>query len=182
MVQTIPARPKLHSLAPDLAAYVTSDAGRQAAAQLMGPVPPESIRSGGLALALRLVGTPNLGRRLIVELDTALPDETMAGLRELAETAEQVVVLGHADRVEVYRRVRAAGASEYFPLPLPPDASLVAPGAAAEPARAGRGLAIGVCGVVGGTGASLLAANLAWALSPGLSPSSGARGCSYPTR
>lgn len=162
--------------APAFQAYVASIAGTEAAAALAAAlgVPAEagSVRAGTLATLARLPGTGTLMGTVVVELGPDRDDAAdLAAVTEIAAEVDRLFVIGTADGIGLYRKMRAAGAAEYFALPLDPEAlnDLAAAAHTPGPANsAGRQTPVtGVLGLGGGSGASAIAANLAFLLAAG---------------
>jgi pilus assembly protein CpaE len=109
--------------------------------------------------------TPNL---IIVE--TSLPTEDIRrGLDRLAEVCDastRLIVLGHVNDVLLYRELIRSGVSEYLVLPTSPTSvvNAISDLFAAEGA-APIGRTIGFVAAKGGSGASTVAHNVAWAIS-----------------
>ncbi|WP_010141891.1 AAA family ATPase [Oceanicola sp. S124] len=153
-----------------LEAFVQSEEARAALQRIghqLGIVPATAPREGTLSTAARMVGMADFGDLLIAEL-AGDSDEAAAraAIAQLAAEGVGVVVLGWRNDIATYRGFLAAGAQDYLVLPL--DGPFEIRSGAPEPAQpvvAGpRSRAVAVCGVSGGVGASLLAANLALAL------------------
>jgi len=119
---------------------------------------------------------PMLHRRdaelLLIEVPAAHRDEDLAALSawHAHVPALQVLLLSEDNSPEALREAMRAGAREVLPLPLQTDAltqalqRLVAPtGMAAAPAAQGQ--VVAVVGAKGGSGASLVATQLAWVVS-----------------
>src|SRR3569833_155128 len=109
--------------------------------------------------------TPNL---FIVE--TSLPTEDIPNgldrLAEVCDAATRLIVLGHANDVLLYRELIRSGVSEYLVLPTSaqPIVNAISDLFAAEGA-APIGRTIGFISAKGGSGASTVAHNVAWAIS-----------------
>jgi pilus assembly protein CpaE len=127
-----------------------------------------TTHNGGLEAAIetfRANPTPNL---IVVETSLAT-DEIVGALTRLAEvcdTSTRVIVLGHVNDVLLYRELIRSGVSEY--LVLPTSAQTIA-GAITElfaaDGAAPIGRTIGFVGAKGGSGASTVSHNTAWAIS-----------------
>lgn len=148
-------------------AFVDSAEARQAAERLVaqsGEGVGVTFHAGTLSAAARLTGAAPLGDLLIAEAGASFESD-LERIAELSAAGARVIVLGHRDDVATFRAVMAAGACDYFALPVTDDDDLmlgmVEPPAAPEAAQAMRMIA--VCGVSGGVGASALAQNLALA-------------------
>lgn len=130
-----------------------------------------TTHNGGLEGAIETYKanpTPNL---IIVE--TTLPTEEIPGalerLAEVCDAATRLIVLGHVNDVVLYRELIRSGVSEYIVLPTSAQAivSVITELFAAEGA-APIGRTIGFISAKGGSGASTVAHNVAWAISQSL--------------
>ncbi|MGK7651921.1 AAA family ATPase [Roseovarius sp. B08] len=162
-------------VAPPLQAYVCTDKGAATARAVLteSGQAAKAIHGGGLSGAARLLSGPSAMKCILAEMGQINLAMACECVEELARAGIDVIVLGTADDLATYRALRQAGARDYFCLPA--DASDIlaattapaAAGPAAVPAPAApapetlQGLTIGVIGCKGGTGASLLAQNLA---------------------
>lgn len=126
-----------------------------------------TTHNGGLEGAVetyRTNPTPNL---IIVE--TTLPAENMLdGLERLAEVCDastRVIVIGHVNDVVLYRELMRAGVSDYIVMPAstPVLVNAISELFAGEGA-APIGRTIAFVGAKGGSGASTIAHNTAWAI------------------
>ena len=114
--------------------------------------------------------TPNL---IIIET-TLPPDEIPAALERLAEVCDastRLIVLGHVNDVLLYRELIRSGVSEYIVLPASAQSIVSAITelfASAGSAPIGR--TVGFVSAKGGAGASTVAHNVAWAVSPDAAP------------
>jgi len=130
-----------------------------------------TTHNGGLEGAIetyRANPTPNL---IIVETSLS-PEEIPAALERLAEVcdaATRLIVLGHVNDVVLYRELIRSGVSEYIVLPSTAQAivSVITELFAAEGA-APIGRTIGFVAAKGGSGASTIGHNVAWAISQSL--------------
>ena len=127
-----------------------------------------AIFNGGLAGAVaryRTQATPSL---VIVEAGEDA-GALLSGLDRLAEVCDastKVMVIGRANDIGLYRELVRRGVSEYLIAPSDPLALIGAVCALYEdPATAFVGRMVAVIGAKGGVGASMLAHNLAYALS-----------------
>ncbi|UOA25412.1 hypothetical protein [Pseudosulfitobacter sp. DSM 107133] len=148
-------------------AFVTSEEAKTAVDQIarqLGRDGSVNFHAGTLATAARLTGMTSLGDVLVVELGSEDMDASLSMVNELVLEGVRLVLLGRQNSVETYRRFISAGARDYLVLPLENDTE-VALGLDGTPAPAAPLVAsartIGICGVSGGVGASVLAANLA---------------------
>jgi len=130
-----------------------------------------TTHNGGLQGAIETYKanpTPNL---IIVE--TTLPTEEIPGalesLAEVCDAATRLIVLGHVNDVVLYRELIRSGVSEYIVLPTSAQAivSVITELFAAEGA-APIGRTIGFVAAKGGSGASTVGHNVAWAISQSL--------------
>ncbi len=155
------------------AAYLTDD-GSQAAAQAVASQrgwSTSSIRKGGLATALRLLGVAPPPRFMIVDIEGSPIDEVESGLTELARLGSQVMVLGTVNDVNYFRRVMRTGARDYLMKPIDADmlgemfVRLEQPGDGVTP----KGRVIGIIGSRGGVGVTTIAINTAFIMADKLS-------------
>ena len=154
-----------------LEAFVSSEEGKNAVELLVQKSDTwsaASIHSGTLATAARMVGIAKFGDVVITELGEEPLENSLEAIREIANEGVQLILLGRQEDIATYRTLIAAGAIDYFALPLAetidfPELPQQQPAIVEEPlARTGK--IVVVCGVSGGTGASLLSSNLAVAL------------------
>lgn len=155
------------------AAYVADD-GSHAAAQAVASQrgwSTSSIRKGGLAAALRLLGVASAPRFMIVDIDGMPIEEVESGLTELARLGSQVMVLGTVNDVNFFRRIMRTGARDYLIKPVDADllgevfVRLEQPGDGSKP----LGRVVGMLGARGGVGVTTLAINIGWIMSEKLS-------------
>lgn len=132
------------------------------------PEPPD-MRRGGIRAACAAMQKTTSPRILVVDItgeENAL--KALADLANVVEPDVCVLVIGELDGLEFYREItRGLGAADYLPKPLARDLVLRHFGSfilgrspSSTTAMGGRVLA--VTGVRGGSGASSIAANLAW--------------------
>lgn len=159
-------------VAPSLQAYVCSDTGAATARAVLAESKQvaKAIHGGGLSGAARLLPNASRVKCILAEMGQLSLEMATECVAELTRAGIEVIVLGRVDDIATYRALRRAGARDYFALPAkasdilaattatPPAVGMAA--SVAEP-QAQRGRAIGVIGCKGGTGASLLAQNLA---------------------
>lgn len=122
------------------------------------------IHTGTLATAARLVGMAQLGDIVIAELGVEDHASSLAMVRDLTADGVRTILLGQQDKVETYKQFIAAGARDYLTLPLGEGFQLssdLSANVAAIASTVANSRTIGICGVTGGVGASVLAANLA---------------------
>ncbi|MEQ8254657.1 MAG: hypothetical protein RH980_01195 [Roseovarius confluentis] len=159
-------------VAPALQAYVCTDTGAATARAVLAESGQmaKAIHGGGLSGAARLLTDASPVKCILAEMGQISLPMAIECVEELARAGIGVIVLGTVDDIATYRALRQAGARDYFRLPANASDILAAtnaptPGpvaALATPSpEASRGLTIGVLGCKGGTGASLLALNLA---------------------
>lgn len=155
------------------AAYV-ADESSQAAANAVATQrgwSTTSIRKGGLAAALRLLGVTAPPRFMIVDIDGLPIEEVEAGLTELARLGSQVMALGTVNDVNFFRRIMRTGTRDYLVKPIDADllgevfVRLEQPGDGAKP----LGRVVGMIGARGGVGVTTLAINIGWIMSEKLS-------------
>ena len=130
-----------------------------------------SVQMGGVAAAIEFYEespTPNVvilecghsGDRLLADLDR---------LAEVCDQETQVVVVGHANDVMLYRQLMARGVSEYLVAPIGPvDAIAAMCRLFAQEGQQQIGRSVAFIGAKGGVGASTIAHNFAWAMSQDL--------------
>jgi pilus assembly protein CpaE len=134
----------------------------------MLPEPPD-IRRGGIRVAHAAMLKATSPRILIVDISGE--EQALKALADLATVVEPdvcVLVIGELEGMEFYREItRGLGAADYLPKPLARD--LVSRhfggfvlGRAPSTSAALGGRVLAVTGVRGGSGASSIAANLAW--------------------
>lgn len=127
-----------------------------------------SVHMGGVQTAVehfRNAPTPNL---LIVEVEGA-PENVLRELEYLAEVCDpgtNVVVIGHANDIQLYRQLIQQGVSEYIVAPVSPATIIdTISGMFIDPDAPMVGRNIVFTGVKGGVGASTIAHNAAWMIS-----------------
>lgn len=125
------------------------------------------IRMGGLPAAIETYRGEPTPALVIVESD--LPGaHLLAALDQLAENCDagtKVVVIGAANDIMLYRELMRRGVSEYLVAPIQPLQLISAIGGLfSDPARPFVGRSIAFVGARGGTGASTVAHNTAFAL------------------
>ncbi len=155
------------------AAYLADDAS-QAAAQAVAAQrgwSTSSIRKGGLAAALRLLGVAPPARFIIIDIEGLPIEDVEAGLVELARLGSQVLALGSVNDVNYFRRIMRTGARDYLVKPVDADVlgevfvRLEQPGDGVKP----LGRVVGVIGARGGVGVTTIAINTAWIMAERLS-------------
>ncbi len=125
------------------------------------------VRPGGLAAAVEFYQnepTPSL-----VMVESSEPKDVMIGLldqlAEVCDPGTKVIVIGAANDIALYRELMRRGVSEYLVPPLQPLQMISAVMTLySDPAAPFAGRQIAFVGAKGGSGASTLAHNFAWAL------------------
>ena len=127
-----------------------------------------SVQMGGVAAAIDLYRespTPDIvvlesmagGQRLLDDLER---------LADVCDAETQVIIIGHANDVMLYRQLLARGVSEYLVAPVGPvDAIAAMCRLYAQEGEQHTGRSIAVIGAKGGVGASTVAHNFGWAMS-----------------
>jgi pilus assembly protein CpaE len=127
-----------------------------------------AIFSGGMPAALARYRTQPTPSLVIVESLEGGP-ALLSGLDRLAEVcdaATKVMVVGRANDIGLYRELVRRGVSEYLVGPLEPLELIGAvSGLYEDPSTPFAGRSVAVIGARGGVGASVIAHNLAYALS-----------------
>lgn len=153
-----------------LAAFVTDADSRSVVAAAVETLELEGAEVvlatlGEAAERLARMPTP---RRLVVDLSAS--DDPLADLGRLAEVCDadtRLLALGEVNDVNLYRRLRGAGADDYLVKPLDLESvrdalrRLDESAAEGEPDD-GLGRIIAVVGARGGVGATTVAVNCAW--------------------
>ena len=154
-------------------AYMTDDASHAAALAIVNQRSwsASSVRKGGLATALRLLGVAPPPRFMIVDVEGLPIEEVEQGLTELARLGSQVMVLGGVNDVNYFRRIMRTGARDYLVKPIDADTlaevfvRLEQPGDGVT----AQGRVVGFLGARGGVGVTTLAINTAWIMAEKLS-------------
>lgn len=123
-----------------------------------------NYHSGTLSTAARLAGMTSFGDILVAELGSEDKAANLAGITELTAEGVKVILLGRQNDVETYRSYISAGARDYLVLPVEPDTQVALGLGQTQVTRtptAASSRVVGICGVTGGVGASVLATNLA---------------------
>ena len=130
-----------------------------------------TTHNGGINAAIEIYKvnpTPNL----IVLESTLGDDELLNALNDLAgvcDASTKVIVIGHTNDVELYRKLMRFGVSEYLVMPIASSALVDAISEQfASDASEPIGRTIAFYGVKGGAGSSTIAHNTAWAISQSL--------------
>lgn len=147
-------------------AYVTDEASYAAAQAIVDQRSwsTSSVRKGGLAAALRLLGVAPPPRFMIVDVEGLPLEEVEPGLTELTRLGSQVMVLGTVNDVNYFRRIMRTGARDYLVKPIDADTlsevfvRLEQPGDGVT----AQGRVVGFIGARGGVGVTTLAINTAW--------------------
>src|SRR5438105_2770923 len=134
-------------------------------AQLSVPTP--MIKRGGLAGAIRYLGTERSPESIIVDISGAeMPASQIHDLADLCEPGVIVIAIGDRNDVALYRDLVKAGVSEYIVKPV--TAQLLAKALIGAPLSGERnpisrklGKVVAVVGARGGVGATTLAIHLA---------------------
>ena len=126
------------------------------------------VHEGGLARAVEMYqNQPTPSLVLVESLDPA--NVLIADLERLAEVCDpgtKVVVMGQANDIALYRELMRRGVSEYLTQPISTISMIRAISSLyADPSAPFVGRQVAVVGARGGSGASTLAHNLAWAIS-----------------
>jgi pilus assembly protein CpaE len=127
-----------------------------------------AIFSGGLPAALVRYKTQPTPSLVIVECLEGGPAllADMDRLAEVCDAGTKVMVIGRANDIALYRELTRRGVSEYLVGPLEPLQLIGAvSGLYEDPDAPFAGRSVAVIGARGGVGASVLAHNLAYALS-----------------
>jgi pilus assembly protein CpaE len=127
-----------------------------------------AIFSGGLPAAVARYQSQPTPSLVIVEALEAGADllAGLDGLAEVCDASTKVMVIGRANDIALYRELVRRGVSEYLVAPLEPLALIGAVSTLYEdPDAPFAGRSVAVIGAKGGAGASVLAHNLAYALS-----------------
>ena len=147
----------------------TADAVRESAAdRLMMRARCEAYEGGIDAAALKYANAPSPD---LLILETTLSGEALFGkLEELAERCDvgtKVVVIGYENDVGLYKNLVERGVEEYVvgPVSSLEIISVVASIYSAASSEQALGKIYAVVGAKGGVGASVLAHNIAWAVS-----------------
>jgi len=130
-------------------------------------IPAPIIRRGGIAGAIRYLGTERSPETIIIDISGAeMPASQIHDLVDLCEPGVVVIVIGDRNDVALYRDLVRAGVSEYIIKPL--TAQLLAKALIEVPPSGERssisrklGKVVAVVGARGGVGATTLAIYLA---------------------
>ncbi|SDG05333.1 pilus assembly protein CpaE [Celeribacter baekdonensis] len=154
-------------------AFVTTEEGRDAVIHLLRQAALDSnatVHTGTLQTMARLSGMTTFGDVMIAELGETSLDANIEAVRDIVADGTEVILLGRENDVATYRTFLTAGAKDYLLLPLDtkgPLPDLLSSESIPTEVKRAHGRVIAVCGVSGGVGASLLAANLSVACRAG---------------
>ena len=129
-----------------------------------------TIKSGGIAKAIRYLGAERSPENIIVDISlTDMPVSRVQDLAQLCEPGVTVIAIGDRNDIGLYRDLVQAGVSEYVVKPITPQ--LLAKALSPRPTSADRipvsrklGKMVAFVGARGGVGTTTLAINLAWYL------------------
>ncbi|MGZ3274800.1 MAG: AAA family ATPase [Caulobacteraceae bacterium] len=126
-----------------------------------------AIFTGGLPAAVARYRTHTTPSLIIVEAtdDASTLLANLDRLAEVCDSGTKVMVIGRKNDVALYRELVRRGVSDYLIAPQPLDLIGAISGLYEDPAAPFVGRTVAVTGAKGGTGASILAHNLAHALS-----------------
>jgi|GEM_PF-1941407 len=154
-------------------AFVATEEGRDAVVHLLRQTTLDSnatVHTGTLQTMARLSGMTTFGDVMIAELGETSLAANIEAVRDIVADGTEVILLGRENDVATYRAFLTAGAKDYLVLPLDttgPLPDILTSEAIPSATKRTHGRAIAVCGVSGGVGASLLAANLSVACRAG---------------
>jgi len=150
-------------------------ADRETAATLEGCLSQLSfrdvtIKSGGIAKAIRHLGAERSPEKIIVDISGVdMPASQVHNLAQVCEPGVTVIAIGDRNDIGLYRDLVQAGVSEYVVKPITPQ--LLAKALSPRPTSAQRvpvshklGKMVAFVGARGGVGTTTLAINLAWHL------------------
>jgi pilus assembly protein CpaE len=130
-------------------------------------IPGAMIERGGLAGAIRYLGTERSPESIIVDIsDAEMPASQIHELAELCEPGVTVIAIGDRNDIGLYRDLVQAGVSEYIVKPVTAQLlakALLGAAASSEGAPINRkpGKVVAIAGARGGVGATTLAIHLA---------------------
>ena len=137
--------------------------------------PLENVYKGGLRHAVQTLAVSSSPHILFIDLsESSDPLGDINGLAEVCEPGTIVIAAGQVNDVRLYRDLLASGIQDYLLKPLGADAvrdalaqaqAMLNTPRVAEPALDRPHAALAVIGCRGGTGASTIAASLAWLIS-----------------
>src|SRR4029077_10012731 len=129
--------------------------------------PDATIKSGGIAKAIELLGVERSPENIIVDISgTDMPASRVYDLAQVCEPGVTVIAIGDRNDIGLYRDLVQAGVSEYIVKPATPQllAKALSPQAEATPISRKLGKVVAFVGAHGGVGTTTLAINLAWYL------------------
>lgn len=151
-----------------LSCFVCSPQGIAAIEDLERLHPWRSTRrtEGNIAVAVRMFDAGPGPHVVVAELGQTDPEAAASAVHELARTGARILILGERNDIRLYRHLVESGADDYIVLPATGHELLVAAKRRTTQVTPGstekrQGQVIAVCGCAGGSGASLLAENLA---------------------
>jgi pilus assembly protein CpaE len=132
--------------------------------------PDATIKSGGIAKAIQLLGVERSPESIIVDISGAdMPASRVHDLAQVCEPGVTVIAIGDRNDIGLYRDLARAGVSEYIVKPATPQllAKALFPQtgvAEGNPISRKLGKIVAFVGARGGVGSTTLAINLAWYL------------------
>jgi pilus assembly protein CpaE len=155
-----------------LRAFLTDDETRKVVDQVVSDlmIPHASVQRGGVADAVRELGTHRSPRILLVDItDAELPLSAVNELAEVCEPGVTVIAIGDRNDVGLFRDLIGHGVSDYLVKPV--TAALLQKSllgvidTGSQGRQANRlGRLIAVTGTRGGVGATLVATGVAWSI------------------
>ena len=132
--------------------------------------PDATIKTGGIARAIRHLGAERSPENIIVDISgTDMPASRVHDLAQLCEPGVTVIAIGDRNDIGLYRDLVQAGVSEYVVKPITPQ--LLAKALSPQPTPVEGipvsrklGKMVAFVGARGGVGTTTLAINLAWYL------------------
>ena len=132
--------------------------------------PDATIKTGGIARAIRHLGAERSPENIIVDISgTDMPASRVHDLAQLCEPGVTVIAIGDRNDIGLYRDLVQAGVSEYVVKPITPQ--LLAKALSPQPTPVEGipvsrklGKMVAFVGARGGVGTTMLAINLAWYL------------------
>lgn len=125
------------------------------------------IHSGGVAAAIDLYRTTPSPKLVVIESRRAAADlhAQLDALAEVCISGTQLIVIGDANDVALYRDLLARGVSEYLVAPIDPVAMIAVFARLYQTPGAGKlGRSVAFIGAKGGVGSSTIAHNVASAM------------------
>ena len=132
--------------------------------------PDATIKTGGIARAIRHLGAERSPENIIVDISgTDMPASRVHDLAQLCEPGVTVIAIGDRNDIGLYRDLVQAGVSDYVVKPITPQLLAKALSPQATPAEGipvsrKLGKMVAFVGARGGVGTTTLAINLAWYL------------------